>query len=56
MNIMIMTRFFVAIVVGFVGMANIVVGQEITEDSYFYGQSPPVYPSREFYHPVSNSS
>lgn len=51
-----MKRSFVAIVIGFVGIANFVVGQEITEDSHFYGESPPVYPSREFYEPVGTPS
>jgi len=33
---------------------NAVVAQAIiTEDSYFYGESPPVYPSREFYNTIS---
>lgn len=25
--------------------------ENITSDSYFYGQSPPVYPSRAYYSP-----
>ncbi|KAH7378572.1 glycosyl hydrolase family 3 N terminal domain-containing protein [Cadophora sp. MPI-SDFR-AT-0126] len=28
-----------------VALATLILGQEITSDSYFYGQSPPVYPS-----------
>lgn len=46
---MVIIRWFVATILAFVGVFNIVAAQEITSDSYFYGQSPPVYPSREFH-------
>jgi hypothetical protein len=34
------------------GLFNGATAQEITEDSFFYGNSPPVYPSRGFFAPM----
>lgn len=44
---MITARYFVAALLGFVSLFISVTAQEITSDTYFYGQSPPVYPSRK---------
>lgn len=39
-----------AILLSLVAYQNSVAAQaEITEDSYFYGESPPVYPSRMYF-------
>jgi hypothetical protein len=45
-----LSRTLILAVAVFQGVANGAanVTAIITEDSYFYGQSPPVYPSREF--------
>lgn len=32
--------------------ANAVLGQNITNDSHFYGQVPPVYPTRTFWQKI----
>ena len=47
--IMVTTNYFVTALLGFACLFYNVTAQEITNDTYFYGLSPPVYPSRTFF-------
>lgn len=35
-----------------IGLTDLAVSQDVISDTYFYGQSPAVYPSRKFLPPL----
>lgn len=46
---MVSTGCLLAAIVASASILSSVGAQEITDDTYFYGQSPPVYPSRKLF-------
>ncbi len=47
-SIMSSTRILSLVMLAMSGLLGTSTGQNITDDAFFYGESPPVYPSRKF--------